>query len=79
MYQGTVKDSDNVTMRNVPNDIVSSVIIESADTSGNKVYNAVRQTRKILKRLTKIENEQRGNDRHIEPSEGTGGDSHILA
>ena len=72
-------------MRNVPNDIVSSlirllpVIIESADTSGNKVYNAVRQTRKILKRLTKIENKQRGKDRHIEPSEGTGGDSHILA
>ena len=85
MYQGTVKDSDNVTMRNVPNDIVSSlirllpVIIESADTSGNKVYNAVRQTRKILKRLIRIENEQRGNDRHIEPSEGTGGDKHILA
>ena len=85
MYQGAVKDSDNVIMRNVPNDIVSSlirllpVIIESADTSGNKVYNAVRQARKILKRLTKIENEQRGNDRHIEPSEGTGGDSHILA
>ena len=85
MYQGAVKDSDNVIMRNVPNDIVSSlirllpVIIESADTSGNKVYNAVRQTRKILKRLTKIENEQCGNDRHIEPSEGTGDDSHILA
>ena len=52
-------------MRNVPNDIVSSlvrllpVIIESTDTSSNKVYNAVRLTRKILKRLTRIENEQR--------------------
>ena len=52
-------------MRDVPNDIVSSlvrllpVIIESTDTSSNKVYNAVRLTRKILKRLTRIENEQR--------------------
>ena len=52
-------------MRNVPNDIVSSlvrllpVIIESTETSSNKVYNAVRLTRKILKRLTKIDNEQR--------------------
>lgn len=52
-------------MRNVPNDIVSSlvrllpVIIESTDTSSNKVYNAVRLTRKILKRLIRIENEQR--------------------
>lgn len=49
-------------MRQVPNDIVSSlvrllpIIIEAADTSNNKVFNAVRMTRKIVKRLSKINN-----------------------
>ena len=50
-------------MKQVPNDIVSSlvrllpVVIEATDTSTNKVYNAVRMTRKIIKRLKKIDNE----------------------
>ena len=50
-------------MKQVPNDIVSSlvrllpVVIEATDTSTNKVYNAVRMTRKIIKRLNKINNE----------------------
>ena len=54
-------------MRNVPNDIVSSlirllpVIIESVDTSNNRMYNAVRLTKKIIKRLQKIEYEQGNN------------------
>lgn len=52
-------------MKQVPNDIVSSlvrllpVVIEATDTSTNKVYNAVRMTRKIIKRLKKIDNELR--------------------
>ena len=51
------------SMKQVPNDIVSSlvrllpVVIEATDTSTNKVYNAVRMTRKIVKRLKKIDNE----------------------
>ena len=51
------------SMKQVPNDIVSSlvrllpVVIEATDTSTNKVYNAVRMTRKIIKRLKKIDNE----------------------
>ena len=50
-------------MKQVPNDIVSSrarllpVATEADDTSTNKVYNAVRMTRKIIKRLNKIDNE----------------------
>lgn len=54
-------------MRNVPNDIVSSlirhlpVILESVDTSNNRMYNAVRLTKKIIKRLQKIEYEQGNN------------------
>ena len=51
------------SMKQVPNDIVSSlvrllpVVIEATDTSTNKVYNAVRMTRRIVKRLKKIDNE----------------------
>ena len=51
------------SMKQVPNDIVSSlvrllpVVIEATDTSTNKVYNAVRMTRKIIKRLNNINNE----------------------
>ena len=33
------------------------MVIEATDTSTNKVYNAVRMTRKIIKRLNKIDNE----------------------
>lgn len=54
-------------MKQVPNDIVSSlvrllpIVIEAADTSNNKVFNAVRMTRKIVKRLSKI-NDEPGKD-----------------
>ena len=56
-------------MRNVANDIVDTlikklpIVIGSIDLAkaDNKTYNAVRITKKILKRLNKINNNQ-GND-----------------
>lgn len=48
-------------MRNVPNDIVTTLIRclpTSIGPTDTKLFNAVRQTKIIIKRLNKIENEQ---------------------
>ena len=58
-------------MREVPNDIVSTllrnlpVILDSLDEeamrSKSRIYNAVRLTKKVIQRLNRIENEQKNN------------------
>ena len=52
-----VADDVPVPVQEVP------VVIEATDTSTNKVYNAVRMTRKIIKRLNKIDNEPGNKDK----------------
>lgn len=63
-------------MRQVPNDIISTlqrtlpIILGNLDEEAMKknlrLYNAVRLTNKILKRLNKIENEQRNQNQERE-------------
>lgn len=58
-------------MREVPNDIVSTllrslpVILDNLDEeamrSKLRLYNAVRLTKKVIQRLNRIENEQKSN------------------